>query len=61
MIKFGFYISLTVTILGLCFVLDVTDGLDDRNLAIFVESVALYLYSVFIAHNAKHIRWWWYD
>ena len=58
MIKFGFYISLTVTILGLCFVLDVTDGLDDRNLAIFVESVALYLYSVFIAHNAKHIRWW---
>lgn len=58
MIRFGFYISLTVTILGLCFVLDVTDGLDDRNLAIFVESVALYLYSVFIAHNAKHIRWW---
>ena len=57
MIKFGFYISLTVTILGLCFVLDVTDELDDRNLAIFVESVALYLYSVFIAHNAKHIRW----
>ena len=58
MIRFGFYTSLTVTILGLCFVLDVTDGLDDRNLAIFVESVALYLYSVFIAHNAKHIRWW---
>ena len=58
MIRFGFYISLTVAILGLCFVLDVTDGLDDRNLAIFVESVALYLYSVFIAHNAKHIRWW---
>lgn len=58
MIRFGFYISLTVTTLGLCFVLDVTDGLDDRNLAIFVESVALYLYSVFIAHNAKHIRWW---
>ena len=58
MIRFGFYISLTVTIFGLWFVLDVTDGLDDRNLAIFVESVALYLYSVFIAHNAKHIRWW---
>ena len=58
MIRFGFYISLTVTILGLCFVLDVTDGLDDRNLAIFVESVALYLYSVFIAHNAKYVKWW---
>ena len=58
MIRFGFYISLTVTGLGLCFVLAVTKGLDDRNLAIFVESVALYLYSVFIAHNAKHIRWW---
>ena len=58
MIRFGFYIPLTVAILGLCFVLDVTNGLDDRNLAIFVESVALYLYSVFIAHNAKHIRWW---
>ena len=58
MIKFGFYLSLTVVIFGLGFVLDVTDGLDDRNLAIFVESVALYLYSVFIAHNAKHIRWW---
>ena len=58
MIKFGFYLSLTVVIFGLCFVLDVTDGLDDRNLAIFIESVALYLYSVFIAHNAKHIRWW---
>ena len=58
MIRFGFYISLTVTVLGLCFVLDVTKGLDDRNLAIFIESVALYLYSVFIAHNAKHIRWW---
>ena len=57
MIKFGFYLSLTVVIFGLCFVLDVTDGLDDRNLAIFIESVALYLYSVFIAHNAKHIRW----
>lgn len=58
MIKFGFYLPLAVVIFGLCFVLDVTDGLDDRNLAIFVESVALYLYSVFIAHNAKHIRWW---
>ena len=58
MIKFGFYLSLTVVIFGLCFVLDVTDGLDDRNLAIFVESVALYLYSVFIAHNAKYVKWW---
>ena len=58
MIKFGFYLSLAVVVFWLCFVLDVTDGLDDRNLAIFVESVALYLYSVFIAHNAKHIRWW---
>ena len=58
MIRFGFYISLTVTILGLCFVLDVTNGLDDRNLAIFIESVALYLYSVFIAHNAKYVKWW---
>ena len=58
MIKFGFYISLAVTILGLFFVLDVTDGLDDRNLAIFIESVALYLYSVFIAHNAKYVKWW---
>ena len=58
MIKFGFYLSLAVVVFGLCFVLDVTDGLDDRNLAIFVESVALYLYSVFIAHNAIHIRWW---
>ena len=57
MIKFGFYISLAVTILGLFFVLDVTDGLDDRNLAIFIESVALYLYSVFIAHNAKYVKW----
>ncbi len=57
MIKFGFYISLAVTSLGLFFVLDVTDELDDRTLAIFIESVALYLYSVFIAHNAKHIRW----
>ncbi len=57
MIKLGFYISLVVVIFGLCFVLDVTDELDDRTLAIFIESVALYLYSVFIAHNAKHIRW----
>ena len=57
MIKFGFYISLAVTILGLCFVLDVTNMIENRNLAIFIESVALYLYSVFIAHNAKHIRW----
>ena len=56
MIKFGFYISLVVVISGLSFVLDVTDELDDRTLAIFIESVALYLYSVFIAHNAKHIR-----
>ena len=58
MTRFGFYISLTVTILGLCFVLDVTDELDDRTLAIFIESVALYLYSVFIAHNAKYVKWW---
>mgnify|MGYP003593249150 CR=1 FL=1 len=58
MIKLGFYLSLTVVIFGLCFVLDVTDGLDDRNLAIFIESVALYLYSVFIAHNAKYVKWW---
>ena len=57
MIKLGFYISLVVVIFGLCFVLDVTDELDDRTLAIFIEAVALYLYSVFIAHNAKHIRW----
>ena len=58
MIRFRFYIALTVTTLGLCFVLDVTNGLDDRNLAIFVKSVALYLYSVFIAHNAKYVKWW---
>lgn len=58
MIKFGFYLSLSVMILGLCFVLDVTHMLDNRNLAIFIESVALYLYSVFIAHNAKHVKWW---
>ena len=58
MIKFGFYISLAVTTLGLFFVLDVTNMIENRNLAIFIESVALYLYSVFIAHNAKHIRWW---
>ena len=58
MIKFGFYISLAVTSLGLFFVLDVTDELDDRTLAIFNKSVALYLYSVFIAHNAKYVKWW---
>jgi hypothetical protein len=58
MIKFGFYLSLALTIFGLCFILDVTHMLDNRNLAIFVESVALYLYSVFIAHNAKHVKWW---
>ena len=58
MIRFGFYMSLTVTILGLCFVLDVTNMIENRNLAIFIESVALYLYSVFIAHNAKYVKWW---
>ena len=58
MTRFGFYISLAVTTLGLYFVLDVTNMIDNKNLAIFVKSVALYLYSVFIAHNAKYIKWW---
>ena len=58
MIKFGFYLSLAVTILGLFFVLDVTNMIENKNLAIFIESVALYLYSVFIAHNAKYVKWW---
>ena len=58
MIKFGFYISLAVTILGLSFVLDVTNMIENKNLVIFIESVALYLYSVFIAHNAKYVKWW---
>lgn len=58
MIKLGFYISLALTVFGLCFILDVTRMLDNRNLAIFIKSVVLYLYSVFIAHNAKHVKWW---
>ena len=58
MTRFGFYISLAVTTLGLYFVLDVTNMIDNKNLAIFVKSVALYLYNVFIAHNAKYIKWW---
>ena len=55
---FVFYISLTVTTLGLCFVFDVTNTVDNKNLAIFIKSVAVYLYSVFIAHNAEYVKWW---
>ncbi len=58
MINFEFYISLMVTTLGLCFVLDVTNMIENKNLAMFIESVALYLYSVFIAHNAEYVKWW---
>lgn len=53
-----FWLLWFISLVTLNLVQGVADQLDNKMVASIISGTAIYLYSVFVAHNAKFIKWW---